>query len=62
MNERRPMPEAPASIHRQWDNSELRHRLEGREIDGIDVLQLQLAIVARETGEPQLDPTMEAKR
>jgi hypothetical protein len=38
-------------ISRPWDNTGLRHRVEGRAIDGVDVGSLQSSVVAR-TGEP----------
>jgi hypothetical protein len=38
-------------VSRPWDNSGLRHRVEGRAIDGVDVGSLQSSVVAR-TGEP----------
>jgi hypothetical protein len=34
-------------IRRSWDNSGLRHRVEGREIEGVDVNSLQSSVVAR---------------
>jgi hypothetical protein len=39
------------SISRPWDNSGLRHRVEGRAIDGVDIRSLQSSVIAR-TGEP----------
>ena len=30
-----------------WDNSGLRHRVEGRAIGGVDVADLQVSVVAR---------------
>jgi hypothetical protein len=38
-------------IRRPWDNSGLRHRVEGRAIDGVDIRSLQTSVVAR-AGEP----------
>jgi hypothetical protein len=38
----------PRAVPRPWDNSGLRHRVEDREIEGVDVLALQSAVVARE--------------
>jgi len=32
---------------RPWDNTGLRHRVEGRPIDGVDVVALQSSVVAR---------------
>ncbi|MDH4111838.1 MAG: hypothetical protein OEV60_04035 [Actinomycetota bacterium] len=40
-------PEEPRPRQRSWDNSELRHRLEGREVRGVDVLALQSSVVGR---------------
>jgi hypothetical protein len=34
-------------IRRPWDNSGLRHRVEGRAIDGVDIRSLQTSVVAR---------------
>lgn len=34
-------------IRRPWDNSGLRNRVEGREIEGVDVLELQSSAAAR---------------
>jgi hypothetical protein len=36
-----------STISRPWDNSGLRHRVEGRAIDGIDIRSLQSSVVAR---------------
>ncbi len=33
-----------------WDNVGLRQRVEGRDIEGIDVQALQTAVVSRDTG------------
>ena len=38
-------------ISRPWDNSGLRHRVEGRAIDGVDIRSLQSSVVSR-AGEP----------
>lgn len=40
-------------VHRPWDNTGLRHRVEGREIDGVDVLELQTSVVEREAARPR---------
>ncbi|MEX1263692.1 MAG: hypothetical protein WEE66_07115 [Actinomycetota bacterium] len=45
---RRPEPEEPRAVERPWDNSGLRQRVEGRDIEGVDVLALQSTVVARE--------------
>ena len=34
-------------ISRPWDNSGLRHRVEGRTIDDVDIRSLQSSVVAR---------------
>jgi hypothetical protein len=34
-------------ISRPWDNSGLRHRVEGRAIDGLDIRSLQSSVSAR---------------
>ena len=36
-------------ISRPWDNSGLRHRVEGRAIDGVDIRSLQSSVIARAT-------------
>jgi hypothetical protein len=46
-------PAETRPIHRPWDNSGLRHRVEGREIDGVDVLALQTSVVEREVLRPR---------
>ncbi len=35
-------------MERPWDNSALRQRVEGKPIEGIDILALQSNVVARE--------------
>jgi len=35
------------AISPPWDNSGLRHRVEGRAIDGVDIRSLQSSVVAR---------------
>ena len=45
---RRPEPEEPRAVERSWDNSGLRQRVEGKDIEGVDVLALQSSVVARE--------------
>ena len=35
-----------------WENSGLRHRVEGRDLGGIDVVELQLTVVERAVQEP----------
>jgi hypothetical protein len=37
-------------ISRPWDNSGLRHRVEGRTIDDVDIRSLQSSVVARSSG------------
>lgn len=37
----------PKPRRRPWDNTGLRHRVEGRPIEGVDVLALQSSVVAR---------------
>lgn len=36
-----------------WENSGLRHRVEGRDLAGVDVVQLQLTVVERALEEPR---------
>ena len=45
---RRAEPEEPRPVKRSWDNSALRQRVEGKPIEGIDILALQSNVVARE--------------
>jgi hypothetical protein len=50
MQSRRAEPDTAieeSTISRPWDNSGLRHRVEGRAIDGVDVRSLQSSVVAR---------------
>jgi hypothetical protein len=49
----RPEPDDIRPIHRPWDNSGLRNRVEGREIEGVDVLELQSRAVARNEHAPR---------
>ncbi|HVF08459.1 MAG TPA: hypothetical protein VNC60_07780 [Actinomycetota bacterium] len=46
-SDRRAEPEEPRPVERPWDNSALRQRVEGKPIEGIDVLALQSNVVAR---------------
>ena len=39
-----------------WENSGLRHRVEGRDLGGIDVVGLQLTVVERAVQEPRRRP------
>jgi hypothetical protein len=43
----RPEPEELKPRRRPWDNTGLRHRVEGRQIEGVDVLALQSSVVDR---------------
>jgi hypothetical protein len=52
----RPEPEDPRPVLRPWDNSGLRNRVEGREIGGIDVVELQSSAAAR------IQPTRRRRR
>lgn len=45
---RQPEPEEKRPVKRPWDNTGLRHRVEGKPIEGIDILALQSNVVARE--------------
>ncbi|MGZ8580065.1 MAG: hypothetical protein ACXWW9_02125 [Actinomycetota bacterium] len=47
MRTRRHEPDEPRPRRRPWDNTGLRHRVEGRSIAGVDVLELQSSVVAR---------------
>jgi hypothetical protein len=50
MQSRRAESDTPieeSTISRPWDNSGLRHRVEGRAIEGIDIRSLQSSVVAR---------------
>jgi hypothetical protein len=53
MRQRRSDVEQERAVHRPWDNSGLRHRVEGREIDGVDVSALQSAVVERAARRPR---------
>lgn len=43
----------PRPVARSWDNSGLRHRVEGKAIDGIDVQGLQSSAAARDANAPR---------
>jgi hypothetical protein len=51
MARRRPEPIEEPVRQRPWDNAGLRNRVEGRAIEGVDVLELQLAVVERSKAE-----------
>jgi hypothetical protein len=53
MKDRRPDPLDERPVRRPWDNTGLRDRVEGRRIDGIDVLALQSSVVRREADRPR---------
>jgi hypothetical protein len=40
-------PEEQRPVERPWDNSALRQRVDGKPIEGIDILALQSKVVAR---------------
>ena len=47
-SDRRAEPGERRPVERPWDNAALRQRVEGRPIEGIDILALQSYVVARE--------------
>jgi hypothetical protein len=53
MDARRSEPEQPRAVARPWDNTGLRHRVEGKDIGGVDVLALQSSVVARDAQSPR---------
>ena len=47
MKSERSGPDELDEVQRPWDNAGLRHRVEGRAIEGIDVLALQSRVLTR---------------
>ncbi|HWC72117.1 MAG TPA: hypothetical protein VG993_13235 [Actinomycetota bacterium] len=53
MRSHRPEPADVRPIRRPWDNTGLRHRVEGREIEGVDVLELQTSVLSKAEERPR---------
>jgi hypothetical protein len=53
MRRQRPEPDDARPIRRSWDNTGLRNRVEGRAIEGVDVVDLQSSVVTRSEQEPR---------